>query len=81
MDDLQCGQRALSGKPIQCPYRQNLEFPSQGFPVNLRKLFLLVGFWRMLEVLDRHGIRCCVSLNLAVLEHYPEIAEAMVQRD
>ena len=40
-----------------------------------------VGFWRMLDVLDKHSIRCCVSLNLAVLEHYPEIAEAMVQRD
>ena len=40
-----------------------------------------VGFWRMLEVLDAYAIRCCVSLNLAVLEHYPEIAEAMVQRD
>ena len=39
-----------------------------------------VGFWRMLEVLDKHGIRCTVSLNLAVLEHYPEIGEAMVQR-
>ena len=40
-----------------------------------------VGFWRMLEVLDRHQIRCCASLNLAVLEHYPEIAEAMIRRD
>ena len=40
-----------------------------------------VGFWRMLEVLDRHHIKCCVSLNLAVLEHYPEIAEAMISRD
>ena len=40
-----------------------------------------VGFWRMLEVLDRHGIRCCASLNLAVLEHFPEVGEAMVQRD
>ena len=40
-----------------------------------------VGFWRMLEVLDRYKIKCSVSLNLAVLEHYPEIAEAMVQRD
>ena len=40
-----------------------------------------VGFWRMLEVLDAYAIQCCVSLNLAVLEHYPEIAEAMVQRD
>ena len=39
-----------------------------------------VGFWRMAEVLDRCGIRCCVSLNLAVLEHFPEICEAMVQR-
>ena len=30
-----------------------------------------VGFWRMTEVLDAYGIKCCVSLNLAVLEHYP----------
>ncbi len=40
-----------------------------------------VGFWRMLEVLDAYAIKCCVSLNMAVLEHYPEIAEAMVSRD
>ncbi|HBJ33024.1 MAG TPA: polysaccharide deacetylase, partial [Dehalococcoidia bacterium] len=40
-----------------------------------------IGFWRMLEVLDTHNIRCCVSLNLAVLEHYPEVAEAMIERD
>ena len=26
-------------------------------------------------------IRCCVPLNLAVLKHYPEIAEAMVKHD
>jgi len=40
-----------------------------------------VGFWRMLEPLDKYNIRCCVSLNMAVLEHFPEIAEAMVQRN
>ena len=40
-----------------------------------------VGFWRMLEPLDKHNIRCTVSLNLAVLEHYPEVAEAMVERN
>jgi allantoinase len=40
-----------------------------------------VGFWRMLEVLDAYRIKCCASLNMAVLEHYPEVAEAMVQRD
>jgi allantoinase len=40
-----------------------------------------VGFWRMTEVLDAHKIRCCVSLNIAVLEHFPEIAQAMIDRD
>lgn len=40
-----------------------------------------VGFWRMVEVLDEYAIKCCVSLNLGVLEHYPEIAEAMMRRD
>ena len=40
-----------------------------------------VGFWRMLESLDKYNIRCCVSLNMAVLEHFPEIGQAMVQRD
>ena len=40
-----------------------------------------VGFWRMLEVLDRYRVRPTVSLNLAVLEHFPEIRDAMVERD
>ena len=40
-----------------------------------------VGFWRMLEVTDEHNVRCTVSLNVAVLEHYPEIRDAMVARD
>ena len=40
-----------------------------------------VGFWRMLDVLDRHRIRCTVNINLAVLEHFPEIREAMLARD
>ena len=39
------------------------------------------GFWRMLEVLDKHNVRCCISLNEAVLEHFPEIRDAMVERD
>ncbi len=40
-----------------------------------------IGFWRMTEVLDRYSIKCCVSLNLAVLDHFPEIADAIIQRD
>lgn len=39
-----------------------------------------VGFWRMLEVLDRWDIPATVSLNVAVLEHEPQVAEAMAVR-
>ncbi len=40
-----------------------------------------VAFWRMLEVIDKHNIRCTASLNEAVLDHFPEIRDAMVARD
>ncbi len=40
-----------------------------------------VGFWRMLEVLDKHGIRACACQNGAQLDHCPEIREAMVARN
>ena len=39
------------------------------------------GFWRMLEVTDKHNIRCCVCLNGGVLDHCPEIRDAMVARN
>jgi len=35
-----------------------------------------VGFWRLLEVLDEYRIRCSTTLNIGVLEHFPDIAEA-----
>jgi peptidoglycan/xylan/chitin deacetylase (PgdA/CDA1 family) len=40
-----------------------------------------VGFWRMLEVLDKHEIRACVCLNGGVLDHCPEVRDAMVERN
>ena len=39
-----------------------------------------VGLWRLFEVTDALGIRCTVSLNMAVLEHFPEILGAMEAR-
>jgi peptidoglycan/xylan/chitin deacetylase (PgdA/CDA1 family) len=39
-----------------------------------------VGVWRMFELMDRHDLRCTVSLNLANFEHYPEIFAACEQR-
>ena len=40
-----------------------------------------VGFWRLLPVLDHYGVRCSTTLNIGVLEHFPDIAEAMLERD
>jgi peptidoglycan/xylan/chitin deacetylase (PgdA/CDA1 family) len=40
-----------------------------------------VGVWRMMELLDRFGIRASVLLNSEVCDHYPEIIAAGNQRD
>jgi len=39
-----------------------------------------VGVWRLMEVFDRFQVPCTVSLSMAVLQMYPEIAEAMLKR-
>jgi allantoinase len=40
-----------------------------------------VGIWRVIEALDRHGVRASVLLNSEVTEHYPEIIRAGLGRD
>jgi allantoinase len=40
-----------------------------------------VGFWRLLDILDHYQIKCSTTLSIGVLEHFPEIAEAMLKRD
>jgi len=37
-----------------------------------------VGFWRMLDVLNKNNVRACCCLNLELLDHFPEIKDAMV---
>lgn len=39
-----------------------------------------VGLWRLFEVLDEFGLRATVSLNLAVIEHFPLILAEMKKR-
>ena len=39
-----------------------------------------VGFWRMLDVLNNNKVRACCCLNLEILDHFPEIKDAMVAR-
>ncbi|MEC7396122.1 MAG: polysaccharide deacetylase, partial [Pseudomonadota bacterium] len=38
------------------------------------------GFWRMLEVMDEYGVRGSVSLNVATLDHHPEVIEECKKR-
>lgn len=40
-----------------------------------------VGHWRLMELLDKYGLRGSVSLNVALCDHHPEIIEACVQRN
>jgi allantoinase len=35
-----------------------------------------VGIWRMMEVMERHGVKGTVALNSDVCRHYPRIIEA-----
>ena len=39
-----------------------------------------VGLWRMLDMFDRWSVRPTVSLNAAVLDHFPDIADALAAR-
>jgi allantoinase len=39
-----------------------------------------VGFWRMLEVLDKHDVPCTAVLNVAALQRYPDIRDALIER-
>lgn len=40
-----------------------------------------VGFWRVLESLDRHGVRASVMLNSEAGQRYPAVVEAGLARD
>jgi peptidoglycan/xylan/chitin deacetylase (PgdA/CDA1 family) len=40
-----------------------------------------VGFWRLLDILDHYNIKCSTTLRIGVVEHFPDIAEAMLKRD
>ncbi len=57
----------------RCPHPDILNY-------GLRDYGNRVGFWRMLEVLDRHHVKCTASLNIAIYEHFPEIMRACEER-
>jgi peptidoglycan/xylan/chitin deacetylase (PgdA/CDA1 family) len=40
-----------------------------------------VGIWRMIESLDRHGVRASALVNSDVFRRYPQIVQAGIQRN
>lgn len=40
-----------------------------------------VGHWRLMELMDRYGMRGSISLSIGLIDHHPEIIEACVQRN
>ena len=40
-----------------------------------------VGHWRLMELMDKYGVRGSISLNVAMCDHCPEIIEACNERD
>jgi len=39
------------------------------------------GHWRMMEAMDKYGVRGSISLSVALCQHHPEIIEACIERD
>jgi peptidoglycan/xylan/chitin deacetylase (PgdA/CDA1 family) len=39
-----------------------------------------VGHWRLMELLDKYGLRGSISLSTGLIDHHPEIIEACVAR-
>ncbi len=39
-----------------------------------------VGFWRLLDILDKHSVPCTAVLNVAALAKFPDICKALVER-
>jgi peptidoglycan/xylan/chitin deacetylase (PgdA/CDA1 family) len=75
------------------PNIEHFEFDLPGtalFPLNVvpdvlnygwRDYAVRVGVWRLMEALDKYGIRATVALNAAVCEHYPIIIEEGKKRN
>jgi peptidoglycan/xylan/chitin deacetylase (PgdA/CDA1 family) len=40
-----------------------------------------VGHWRLMELMDKYGMRGSISLSTALIDHHPEIVEACVARN
>jgi len=68
--------------PPANPYRKPWPRPNPDvLGYSLRDYGNRAGIWRMIEAMDRCGVRGSISLNVALCDHHPEIIEACVERD
>lgn len=68
-------------RPPANPVRQDMSRPAPDVVFYAHRDYgNRVGVWRMMEAMDRYGVRGSVSLNVAVCDHHPEIIEACVER-
>lgn len=70
-------------RPPRNPYKNafgSVKEPPEIIGYSTRDYGNRVGFWRMLEVFDQYNIRATCSLNAGVLELYPSVAKAMLDR-
>jgi peptidoglycan/xylan/chitin deacetylase (PgdA/CDA1 family) len=40
-----------------------------------------VGHWRLMELMDKYGVRGSISLSIGLIDHHPEVIEACVARN
>jgi allantoinase len=69
------------GKPSTSIYEGTSGLQPDPLNHGWRDYGVRVGFWRLLDIFDKVGIRPSVLLNSEVADHYPQIIEAGKQRD
>jgi allantoinase len=64
------------GKPALSLYAGTASFPIDPLNYGWRDYGPRVGIWRLIDLLDKHGITASAALNSDVCEHYPQIIDA-----
>ena len=67
------------GNPHYRPYPR-VETPPDVQQYGFREYGNRVGLWRLFDLLDQYDVPVTASLNIGVLELFPEIAEALLAR-
>jgi allantoinase len=69
------------GKPSTSIHGQTAALSPDPLNHGWRDYGTRVGLWRIMDILDKHGMRASVLLNADVCRHYPEIIEEGNRRD